>query len=110
MNTTIRLLIIVTASLIFVGCESHREAAPCIGSGYEAIQTRDIMQANIYRAALPELLKLSPDQVRVDAGSGVADVTITGVHSNAERQKIQTAIDSLNAQNPKCDPVRVRFE
>jgi len=110
MNTTITLLVTVTASLIFVGCESHRETVPCIASGPGAIQTRDIMVANIYRAALPEYLKLSPDQVRVDAGSGVADITITGVHSNAERQRIQTVVESLNVQNPKCDPARVRFE
>ena len=110
MNTTIRYLVIVSASLLFCGCESYRDTVRGIGSSLGAIQIRDIKQADVYRQTLPGYLKLAPEQVHVEAGSGVSDVTITGVSSDDERQKITATVADLNAQNQISDKIRLRFE
>jgi len=81
-----------------------------IGSSLGAIQIRDIKQADVYRQTLPGYLKLAPEQVHVEAGSGVSDVTITGVSSDDERQKITATVADLNAQNQISDKIRLRFE
>jgi len=108
MNVTKRLLICTLASFALLGCESHRDTMRGIGSGMGAIQTRDIQQADAYRKALPGHLGLLPQQIRVEPGSGVTHITISGVV--AERQRIATELAALNSKNPQLSPVKWRFQ
>ena len=102
-----RLLILISASVALVGCESYRETVRGLGSSLGAIQIRDIRQADVYRQTLPGYLKLAPEQVRVEPSSGVSDVTITGVSTDAERQRITAAVADLNTQNQVSDHIRL---
>lgn len=108
MKKTILLMCVVT-SLALVGCEGYRDAVRDMGSSMGAIQIRDIQQADAYRKALPEHLGLTPKQVLVEAGSGVTYVTIRGVASDAERQRIATELATLNSKNPQLNPLKWNF-
>ncbi len=110
MNTTPKFLTFAFASLVLVGCESYRDTVRGVGSGMGAIQTRDIQQADAYRKALPGHLGLAPQQIRVEPGSGVTHVTISGVAAETERQRIATDLETLNSKNPQLSPLKWRFQ
>ena len=110
MNTTTKFLTFALASSVLVGCESYRDTMRGLGSGMGAIQTRDIQQADAYRKTLPGHLGLSPRQIRVEAGSGATQVTISGVGAEAERQRIATELATLNSKNPQLSPLKWRFQ
>ncbi|KAF0178880.1 MAG: hypothetical protein FD161_1639 [Limisphaerales bacterium] len=110
MNAATKLLAVALASFVLVGCESYRDTVRGIGSGVGAIQTRDIQQADAYRKALPGHLGLPSQQVRVEPGSGVTHVTVSGVASETERQRIATDLATLNSKNPQLSPLKWRFQ
>lgn len=110
MNTSFGFLLVVSAFSLLCGCESYRDTVRGVGSSLGAIQIRDIQQANVYRQTLPGYLKLAPEQVHVEAGSGISDVTVTGVSSDIEKQRLTAAVTDLNAQNHISDKIRLKFE
>jgi hypothetical protein len=110
MNAPTKFLTFVLASSVLVGCESYRDTMHGLGSGMGAIQTRDIQQADAYRQALPGHLGLPPQQIRVEPGSGVTQVTISGITADAERQRIGTELATLNSKNPQLSPLKWRFQ
>ena len=82
------------ASLALMGCEATN---------------KDIKQANNYRMGLAGHLGLSPDQINVTPGAGVAYVTISGVDLESERERIAADLTTLNKNNPKLDPLKWSF-
>ena len=110
MNVTTKLLTCALASLVLVGCESYRNSVRNVGTSMGAIQIRDIRQADAYRKALPGHLGLPSQQVRVEPGSGVTHVTISGVAAETERQRIATELATLNSKNPQLSPLKWRFQ
>jgi outer membrane murein-binding lipoprotein Lpp len=109
MKPTLLLTCVLTA-LLLVGCESYRESVRSLGSSMGAIQTRDIQQADAYRKSLPGHLGLASKQVRVEPGSGITHVTISGVTDEVQRQRIATELATLNSKNPQLSPLKWRFE
>jgi hypothetical protein len=94
MHTIQRLLVIILASLAFLGCEATKV---------------DIKEADNYRMGLATNLGLSPDQINVTPGSGVIYVTISGVVLASERERIVADLKTLNKNNPKLDPLSWTF-
>ena len=74
-----------------------------------APQKRDIDQARNYRMGLAPALGLSREQIRVEPGFGVINVTIYSVQSEAERARIAADFTTLNRNNPKLDPIKWTF-
>lgn len=74
-----------------------------------APQKRDIDQARSYRMGLAPALGLAREQVRIDPGFGVVNVTIYGVQSEAERARIAGDLATLNKNNPKLNPLKWTF-
>ena len=105
-----RLLIILLSAFFFAGCDSYRETVRGVGHATGAIEISDIRQANQLRDDLPVYLGLPSSHVRVEAGSGVTHVTISGVTSPADRQTITTKIQELQSQNPKMNSIKLRFQ
>jgi len=101
---------LVIGALTFVGCESYRDTVRGLGHTFGAITTKDAYDADSYRKVLPGHLGLPPQQVRVEAGAGVTHVTILGVKSESERQRIASELSTLNAKNPKMNPLKWTFE
>jgi len=81
-----------------------------IGHATGAIEISDIRQANQLQDELPAYLNLPASRVRVEAGSGVTHVAIYGVASAADQQTITNKIQDLQKQNPKMNPIKLRFE
>jgi hypothetical protein len=98
------------AAVCVTGCESYRETVRSAGHGLGAIEPRDIQQADAYRKALPGHLGLAPEQINVTAGSGITEVRISGVTADSDRQRITSAISSLNSQNPQLNPLHLTFQ
>lgn len=94
MNNIHRLLSISLASLLLSGC---------------AVSSKDIKQANNYQMGLASHLGIAPEQVTVTPGAGVAHVTITGIQSASDRERIAADLATLNKNNPKLDPLRWSF-
>jgi len=109
----IKFLPILTMSValgVSCGCQGYRDTVRGMGHSMGAIEPRDIQQADAYRQALPGHLGLSADQVVVEPGSGETNVTISGVGSDSEQQRISSALESLNAQNPQLNPLKWSFK
>jgi hypothetical protein len=104
-----RILSIASVIFIGIGCASYNETMRNTGHSLGAIQTRDIQQANAYRKMLASHLGLSDGQVRVSPGSGVTNVSVSGITTPGERERITAAIASLNSQNPQLNPLRLSF-
>ena len=110
MKYTFICLISVCCAVGLIGCTSYRETVRDAGHSLGTIEPRDIREADAYRKVLPSHLGLAPDQVNIAAGSGITEVTISGVTADAERQRIASAISRLNSQNPQLNPLRLRFQ
>lgn len=110
MNSMLRILIFSAASLFLIGCESYRNTVRNVGSSMGAIQTRDIQQANAYRETLPSQLGLQPHQIRVEAGSGVTHVIISGVTAETERQRIVKQLEAIKNTNPQMGSLQWKFQ
>jgi len=95
--------------LIFAGCESYRETARGFVRATGGITIRDIHQAQAYRKVLPEHLRLSTKQISVAPGSGVTHVTIYGVKSELERERLAKELTTLNLKNPQLNPLKWTF-
>jgi len=74
-----------------------------------APQKHDIEEARSYRMGLAPVLGLAREQVLVEAGYGVTNVTIYGVQSQAERARIAADLVTLNKNNPKMNPLKWTF-
>ena len=74
------------------------------------IMIGDIRQANELQGSLPAYLGLPSSRIQVEAGSGVTDVTIFRVSSPADRLVITTKIQDLQTQNPKMNPINLKFQ
>ena len=74
------------------------------------ITTPDIQSANAYEKVLPNHLGLSPRQVRVEPGSGVVYVTISGVKDDSDKQVIAKKLEVLNAKNPQLSQMKWEFQ
>jgi hypothetical protein len=81
-----------------------------VGCSKRSVSSDDQLLAESYRHVLPRMLKLKPEQFHVDAGAGFADVSILGVTNEADRQQISAAISEFIKQNPKADPIKLKFE
>jgi hypothetical protein len=110
MYNTTKLLTCALAYLILVGCDNYRDSVRSVSSSMGAIQIGDIHQAQAYRKALPGQLGLPPQQVRVEPGSGVTHVTISGVAGDTERQRIAVELAALNTKNPQLNPLKWTFQ
>src|SRR5436309_2351909 len=104
------LLLSIWLSWIVLGCTSYNQTMRDVGHSLGAIETRDIQEANEYRKVLASHLGLSDGQVRVAPGTGVTNVAISGISSPAEKERITTAIASLNAKNPQLNPLKLNFQ
>jgi len=71
---------------------------------------RDIQQANQLKSVLPTYLGLPSNRVRVEPGSGVTHVSLSGVYSQEEEKIITTKIQDLQTKNPKMDPIKLHFK
>jgi hypothetical protein len=80
------------------------------GNSMGLVDIRDINSAKASGEALPGVLGLSPDQVEVGPEAGYSTAVISGVSSDAERERIASAVETYNAQNTRRDPVRVSFK
>jgi hypothetical protein len=107
MNTYLKLLICIFASLTLVGCESYSNTVAGLGHGIGAIETQDIQQANAWQKVLPDYLGLPPNQVHVMAGSGVTWVEIRVKKDKTELQAIASKLEELNTKNPLLNPLRL---
>ncbi len=84
--------------------------ATIAGCSKGSVSSHDALLAESYRQILPKMLKVLPEQVHVNAGAGVADVSILGVTNEVARQQISAAISEFIKQNPKADPIKLKFE
>jgi hypothetical protein len=107
MNT--KVLSIASVIFILVGCAGYNETMRNMGHSLGTIGTRDIQQANGYRKVLASHLGLADGQVRVSPGSGVTNVSVSGITTPGERERITAAIANLNSQNPQLNPLRLSF-
>jgi hypothetical protein len=97
------------AAAMMIGCEGYRNTIRGMNHSLGAIDPRDLQQADAYQQALPQYLKLPPNQVKVEPGSGITNVTIKGVKSDSERNRISAALQDLNTKNPQLNPLKWDF-
>ena len=96
--------------ILLAGCKSYRESVRDVSHGVGAITIRDIHEADTYRKVLPDHLGISAEQVRVEPGSGVTHVTILGITSDTERQRIAGELATLSSKNPQLNPLKWTFQ
>ncbi len=100
-----RLLTLVFASFILLGCQSDQG-----GSGFAhslgAIEAGDIKQANYLQNELPRYLGLPENRVRVEPGSGVSHVEIDGVPDTAGRDALIAKLHDLEVSEPKLNHIK----
>ena len=75
-----------------------------------ATQTRDVDQARSYRLGLASHLGIAQEQIRVDPSRGVTHVTIFGIQSDADRERIAADLTTLNKNNPRMNPLKWTFQ
>ncbi|MEI6350917.1 MAG: hypothetical protein WCP06_07410 [Verrucomicrobiota bacterium] len=80
------------------------------GPGMSAPQVSQAEQTDAFRKALSNHLKLRPEQIRVEAGSGATHVIFFGVGADSERQRIARELEILNSQNPRLNPLKWTFQ
>jgi hypothetical protein len=93
-----------------MGCEGYRETIRGLGSSGGAIQAHDIQSAAKLREALPDFLQLPNNLIRVEPGSGVIYVTLSGLHELAERQTLLDKLKQFQMTHPDIEPIKVRFQ
>jgi len=103
------LLVAVALLPVFGGCEGYSQAVRDAGHSLGTISPRDLHQADAYRQVLPEQLKLPANQIEVQPGSGITEVTISGVSAGADQDRIASKLRSLNEQNPQMNPLKWTF-
>src|SRR5476651_1421423 len=81
-----------------------------VGCSKKSVSSNDTLLAGSYSQMLPKFLKVRPEQVHINAGAGFADVSISGVTNEVDRQRITAAISDFNQQNPKADPIKLKLE
>ena len=74
------------------------------------VDVRDYDSAKETSQTLPSFLGLSPDQVQVGPESRFSTAVVSGVSSDADRQRIANAVQAYNAQHPTLDPVKLYFK
>jgi len=97
------------AALFLMGCEGYKETMRGLGGNAGAIQARDVQCAASLRNELPRYLGLLSKSIRVEPGSGVVHVTISGVIDPRERGAIGSKLNDLQAKNPYMDAIKLMF-
>jgi hypothetical protein len=103
-----RLLILVFASFILLGCQSD-QGGSSIGHALGAIEIGDIKQANYLQDELPRYLGLPENKIRVEPGSGVSHVEIDGVPDTVGREALIAKLHDLEVSDPKLNPIKLRI-
>ena len=106
----IRRILCCFALVFLAGCESYQGTVRGLGHSVGGIDIKDIQQADSLRNGLPAYLGLLAGKIQVESGSGVIHVTIFGVNVQSDRQVIDDKIQKLQAENPKLEPIKLKFE
>lgn len=103
-------LLAIFILICFSGCMAYQENSRDLGHSFGTIQIRDLQEAKAYREQLPKHLGLKPEQVKVEAGSGITYVKIKGVTTEPDRERIAKALEKLNQENPQLNPLKWTFQ
>jgi hypothetical protein len=101
-----RLLALVFASLILLGCQSGQGGGG-MGHALGAIEAGDIKQANYLQDELPRYLGLPENRVRVEPGSGVSHVDVYGVPDVAGWEAVIAKLHDLEVSDPTLNPIKL---
>ena len=97
--------------LVVAGCAARRDEINNAGHSMGAILMSDVRSAKYYEKQLPEYLGMSARRMDVLPDSGFTHVTLSGVASASERQRISSLIDEANrGRDPRLDPIRCDFK
>ena len=99
-----------TMHVMIIGAMTVGIVVGCSKSPTGVVTLEDMSEAEAYRQMLPKLLKVSPGQVQVNPCAGFADVIISGVTNEIDRQRMSAAMQDFNTKNPKADQVKFRVD
>jgi hypothetical protein len=104
-TTLLMCFLAIIGLMALPGCQGYRDTVRGMNHSLGAIEPRDLDQADAYQQQLPAHLHLDPQQIKVEPGSGVTHVTLTGIDSDFDRHRISTELARLNSLNPQLNPL-----